>query len=116
MSDYPSYRQLREGSQPQLSLPHDQMSSVNGSPLTIVRGSGVRRKFPLRHRLTDAQFQTILTLFRSVQRVGQQPYSFTFTSDFDSVEYTVVFGSRPSRVKIGPDLYDVTLSLLETDS
>lgn len=113
MSDYPAYNQLIDGSQLSFDLPTQHLSSVNGTPLGVVRGSARRRRFPIKHVITDSEFQTIMTLFRAVQRAGQQSPSFTFTSDFDATEYNVYFGAQPERVKVGPDLYEVNVLLVE---
>lgn len=111
MSDYPDYAQTLE-SQQSVSTGFEDYRASNGTFLAVDHGHDTYLAFSLVHiGLTDAQFQALVALYDSKQSAtGTQ--SFTFTSQHDQREYTVKFTARPSREKIAPDSYRVTVQLV----
>jgi hypothetical protein len=113
VSAYPNFPQLRESEQGTIAGREIYRSS-NGFFLAVDHGARRYQEFRLQHILTDSEWDQIMSLYESSQSSTGTEW-FKFQSGHDDVEYECKFASRPTRVKIGPDLYRVRVELVDVD-
>ena len=94
---YPSYPQLRDQSTLRISTPVTWLLTENGGQRGIDLGDKRRRTWRVHHRITQAEFNTLVSLFESNQSTtGTGPGTVSFTDDRDSSVHTVEFLARPT--------------------